>query len=413
MKGMSKFMSNETLLIVGAGHAARRAAESLRRLDVNVPICLVGEETEIPYDRPVLSKDALSSVEGEARAFIRNASWYDENRIDMRLGSRVAAIDRAARCVTLDDGTRLDYARLLLATGSRVRRYPGELEEGVPLHYVRTLADARGLRDALGPGKRVAVLGGGFIGLEVAAAAVQRGCTVTLLEAAPGLLLRSMPLEVGAFLQALHTARGVDIRFDTRAQHIRKGTTGTAIVATNHGDVTADVVVVGIGVVPNVELAAAAGLEIDNGIVVDQGCRTADPMIFAAGEVTSHLNPLLGRHIRIESWQVAENQPAIAAANMLGGDEHYAELPWLWSDQYDCNIQTLGVFSDTQLKVVRGDPAGRAFTVLALGAGGKLEALAAVNTGRDVAACRRLIKADKILDPITLADEATPLRNLL
>jgi anthranilate 1,2-dioxygenase ferredoxin reductase component len=406
-------MSNETCLIIGAGHAARRAAESLRALDAEVSICLVGEEAEIPYDRPVLSKDALSSVEGEARAFIRDEAWYATQRIALRLDARVESIDRVAQSVALRDGTHLGYTRLLLATGSRVRRYPGPLDDGVQLHYVRTMADARGLRSALQPGKRVAVLGGGFIGLEVAAAAVQRGCAVTVLEAAPGLLLRSMPVEVGAFLQALHTARGVDIRFDTRAERIRQGADGVAVIETQQGEIVADVVVVGIGVVPNVELAAEAGLEVDNGVVVDAGCRTSDPLIFAAGEVTSHLNPVLGRHVRIESWQVAENQPAIAAANMLGGEAEYAEVPWLWSDQYDCNVQTLGMFSDAQQKIVRGDQTGNAFCVLALGLDGKLEALAAVNSGREVAACRRLMKAAKVLDPVLLADESTALRTFL
>jgi anthranilate 1,2-dioxygenase ferredoxin reductase component len=406
-------MSSETMLIVGAGHAARRAAETLRQLSPEVRVLMLGDESELPYDRPVLSKDALTSDDGEHKAFIRSGDWYAQQRIEMRLGVRVEAIDRAARNVLLGDGSRIDYTCLLLATGSRVRRFSGPVDEGVSVHYVRTVADSRGLREVLVPGRRIAVLGGGFIGLEVAASAVMRGCRVTLVEPAAGLLQRSMPPEVGAFMHALHVGRGVDMRLATRPLAIRRGAAGVAVIQTDRGDIEADAVVIGIGVMPNVELAQAAGLAVDNGVVVDAQCRTADPSIFAAGEVTNHFNPLLGRPVRIESWQVAENQPAVAAANMLGGEAVYAETPWLWSDQYDCNLQTLGIFGPHQIMVTRGDPAAGSFSMLALGASGKLEAVAAVNGGRDVAACRRLIAAGKTLDKTRLADSATALRSFI
>ncbi|MGO4326708.1 anthranilate 1,2-dioxygenase system ferredoxin--NAD(+) reductase [Cupriavidus sp. 2TAF22] len=406
-------MSNEAMVIVGAGHAARRAAESLRQISPGVRVLMLGDEPELPYDRPLLSKDALTSDAGEQRAFIRAADWYVQQRIEMRLGVRVQAIDRAAREVRLDDGSRIGYARLLLATGSRVRRFSGPVAGDAPVHYVRTVADARGLRAALAAGRRIVVLGGGFIGLEVAAAAVSRGCKVTLVEPAGRLLQRSMPPQVSAFMLALHAARGVEMRVATQALGIRCGARGTAMVETDRGEIEADAVVVGIGVVPNLELAQAAGLAADNGVLVDAQCRTSDPSIFAAGEVTNHFNPLLGRHIRIESWQVAENQPAVAAANMLGGEASYAETPWLWSDQYDCNLQTLGVFGARQTITVRGNPAGTSFSVLAFGEDDKLEAVASVNGGRDIAACRRLIAAGKVLDRARIADAATPLRTLL
>ncbi|WP_455776592.1 NAD(P)/FAD-dependent oxidoreductase, partial [Burkholderia stabilis] len=311
------------------------------------------------------------------------------------------------------DGAALPYARLVLATGSRVRTFGGAIDEGVEPHYVRTVADARALRAQLVPGRRVAVLGGGFIGLEVAAATRQLGCDVTVIDPAPRLLQRALPEVVGAYARQLHDARGVVFQMATLPLAIRRGPAGGAIVETDRGDVQADIVVVGIGVVPNVELAQAAGLDVDNGIRVDAGCRTADPAIFAAGEVTMHFNPLLGRHVRIESWQVAENQPAVAAANMLGADDAYAELPWLWSDQYDCNLQMLGLFGSERTIVVRGDPASGPFTVFGLGDEGRIAAVAAANLGRDIGASRRLIAAGAVPDPAKLADPAVNLKTFL
>ncbi|KVT44799.1 anthranilate 1,2-dioxygenase system ferredoxin--NAD(+) reductase [Burkholderia ubonensis] len=406
-------MSADPVLIVGAGHAARRTAEALRVRDPDVRIVMIGAERELPYDRPALSKDALLSDGGEARAFVRDAAWYDAQRIALRLGTRVDAIERDAQRVRLDDGATLPYRRLVLATGSRVRRFGGPVDAGVPLHYVRTVADARALRAALAPGKHVAVLGGGFIGLEVAAAARQLGCAVTVIDPAARLLQRALPDVVGVFARRLHDGRGVEFRLSALPRAIRRGAAGGAVVETDGGDVTADIVVVGIGVVPNVELAQAAGLDVDNGVRVDAGCRTSDPAIFAAGEVTMHFNPLLGRHVRIESWQVAENQPAVAAANALGANEAYAELPWLWSDQYDCNLQMLGLFGGERTTVVRGDPSEGAFSVFGLGDDGRLVAAAAVNAGRDIGACRRMIAADAVPDPERLADPAVNLKAFL
>ncbi|KVM89785.1 anthranilate 1,2-dioxygenase system ferredoxin--NAD(+) reductase [Burkholderia stagnalis] len=406
-------MSADPIVIVGAGHAARRAAEALRARDADARIVMIGAERELPYDRPALSKDALLHDDGAQRAFVRDAAWYDAQRIDLRLGTRVDAIERDARRVRLDDGATLPYRRLVLATGSRVRTFGGPVDAGVALHYVRTVADARALRAALAPGKHVAVLGGGFIGLEVAAAARQLGCSVTVIDPAAGLLQRALPEVVGAFAQRMHDGRGVAFRLSTLPRAIRRGACGGAVIETDRGEVAADVVVVGIGVVPNVELAQAAGLEVDNGVRVDSGCRTNDPAIFAAGEVTMHFNPLLGRHVRIESWQVAENQPAVAAANALGADETYAELPWLWSDQYDCNLQMLGLFGGERATVVRGEPSNGAFTVFGLGEDGRLVAAAAVNAGRDIGACRRMIAAGAVPDPQRLADPSVNLKTLL
>lgn len=403
-------MSTEQHVIVGAGHAARRAAETLRARDADARIVVIGAEPHAPYDRPVLSKDALLADDGACKAFVREPGWYAAQRIELRLATTVTGVDRARRNVRLHDGSEIRYDRLLLATGSRVRKF----DAPVPLHYLRTLDDARTLRAALAPGKVVAVLGGGFIGLEAAAAATQANCRVTVIEPAPALLQRSLPSAAARFVAALHQRHGVELRLGTRPVGIRRNDGGRAMIETDDGEtLTADVVIAGIGVIPNVELARDAGLDVDNGIVVDAQCRTADPAIFAAGEVTAHFNPLLARRVRIESWQVAENQPVIAAENMLGGSREYAEMPWLWSDQYDCNIQTLGVVDAAHRIVTRGDAESAPFCMMALDDGGRLRGVVAIDAGREIGACKRLIAAGHTLDPAVLADPTMPLRSML
>jgi anthranilate 1,2-dioxygenase ferredoxin reductase subunit len=405
-------MSNKRHVIVGAGHAARRAAETLRALNADVEIVMIGEEPHAPYDRPTLSKDALISEEGERKAFIRQHDWYTAHSIDLRLSVTATEIDRRRACVRLHDGSEIGYDRLLLATGSRVRRFSGSLDPRVPLHYVRTLADARALRAVLAPGKRVAILGGGFIGLEVAAAATQVGCKATVIEPAPALLQRALPNSVAHHIAALHERNGVDLRLGMMPHAITYGN-GCASIEVDAGAVAADLVVAGIGVVPNIELAEACELEVRNGIVVDDQCRTNDPAIFAAGEVTMHANPLLGRSVRIESWQVVENQPVVAAENMLGGGATYAELPWLWSDQFDCNVQTLGIIDAQYRLVTRGDPASGSFCVMALDEIGCMRAAISVNSGRDIGACRRLISSGEAMDEMQLSDASVSLHSLL
>ena len=405
-------MSRDPMVIIGAGHAGRRAAETLRAIDPSIDIILIGDEPELPYDRPALSKEALISEMGEQRAFLHDRPWYDAHRIDLRLGIRAQAIDRDTRRIRLADGTALPYARLLLTPGSRVRRFPNAVDGRVTLHYVRTLADTRTLRLALNPGKHVAVIGGGFIGLEVAASAIQRGCRVTLIEPADRLIQRGMPEALSAFVLATHQKRGVDVRLGTRPQAI-DSRQGRAVIQTQNDEIEADVVVIGIGVIPNTELAHAAGLDVDNGIVVDEQCRTLDPDIFAAGEATMHFHPQLERRVRVESWQVAEKQPAIAAANMLGGAEIYREIPWLWSDQYEHNLQTLGQFDTPATLVQRGVPSSDTFSVFALDARHRITAVATVNEGSHIAICRRLMNSKKPLSLSLLADTTIPLRSLL
>ncbi|MFC3106453.1 NAD(P)/FAD-dependent oxidoreductase [Undibacterium arcticum] len=400
-------------LIVGAGQAARRAAETLQQHAPSARICMVGDEPDIPYDRPLLSKDVLRSVDAEAGVFINGHGYYAENKVELRLGKRVAEIDRSRKTLHLNDGAAIAYDRLLLATGSRARPFPGPVSGQPKIYYLRTLADARRLRSALHPGKRVVVLGGGFIGLEVAASASVCGCDVAVIESAGRLLQRTMPAAVGAYMHDLHAARRVNILLDTVSHQVISHGADSAVVRTSKGDVPADIVVVGIGALPNVELAQHAQLSVNNGIVVDECCRTDDPDIFAAGDVTNHFNPLLGKHVRVESWQVAQNQPVTAALNMLGGNAIYSELPWLWSDQYDCNLQTLGFFSEQHNLIRRKGVHAGAFSVLALDADGRLQAATTVNSGRDMAVFKRLAASGQSLNADALADSSVSLRALM
>jgi anthranilate 1,2-dioxygenase ferredoxin reductase subunit len=350
-------------------------------------------------------------MDAESNVFIRDLPFYQEQRIGLHLNCPVTEIDRVGKRIWLENGLEVPYDRLLLATGSRAREFTGRVDAGA-LQYLRTLADARSLRSALMRSKRVAVIGGGFIGLEVAASAVSHGCSVTVFESANALLQRVMPPQISGYMQDLHLANGVDIRVGVVPYELCLNADRSVKVCTNAGDVEADLVVAGIGAVPNVELAQKAGIRVSNGIVVDEHCRTNDPSIYAAGDVTNHYNPLLGRSIRVESWYVAESQPVIAATNMLGGNEIYAEFPWLWSDQYHCNLQTLGTFTSDLQVVCRGQPKDDKFSVLGVDDSGRLRAACTVNNGRDMAALKRMALSQRAQSLNQLSDDAISLRAL-
>jgi anthranilate 1,2-dioxygenase ferredoxin reductase subunit len=399
-------------VIIGAGPAGMRAAEVLRQQAGDAEITLIGDEPHLPYDRPPLSKSFITDQLAPAQIYLKPESFYAEQRIALKLGQPATRIDRAGKLVELADGTRLSYDKLLLATGCYARKLP-ESMACAPVHYLRSLADAERIRAALLPGREVAVIGGGFIGLEIAASARKLGAAVTVLEVAPRLLSRAMPPVVSDFVQALHEKHGVRFEIEARIATIARGADGRALVETTRGAYPADIIVAGIGAGPNTALAEAAGLAVEDGIRVDASGRTGDPDIFAAGDATRHDNPLLGRAIRVESWQVALNQAAIVARAMLGAAEAYGELPWLWTDQYDCNIQALGLFDAGLEPVLRGDAKGPAFSVLGLDGSGRLAAAITVNNGRDMAVLRRLAAMKALLPREQLADPSRKLADLL
>ncbi len=399
-------------VIIGAGPAGMRAAEVLRQQAPDAAIMLIGDEPHLPYDRPPLSKAFITDRLTAAKLYLKPESFYAEQRIALKLGVAVIRIDRAQREVELASGERVAYDKLLLATGCRGRRLPPAFET-VPIHYLRSLGDADRIREALRPGGAIVMIGGGFIGLEIAASATKLGARVTVIEAAPRLMSRGMPAVVSDVARALHEKHGVRFEFEARLLGIAPGEAGGAVVTTARGAYAADMVIAGIGAEPNTDLAEAAGLAVEDGIRVDQYGRTSDPDIFAAGDVTRHPNPLLGRAIRVESWQVALNQAAVVARNMAGASEPYAEMPWLWTDQYDCNIQMLGFFEPGLELVLRGDPASSSFTVLGLDAEARVAAAVTVNNGRDMAVLRRLVAARVSLPKDALADPQKKLSDLL
>lgn len=398
-----------SVIIVGAGQAGGRAAKAVRAAGYSGRVVLIGEEEHLPYERPALSKAVLLDPAAQAPSVLTGADCAALD-LDMRAGRAVAAIDRAAREVVLADGERLGWDRLLLATGSRVR--PLAID-GVPpqsIMTLRTLDDSRLLRARLVAGADIAVVGGGFIGLEVAASAAKLGCRVTVVEAADRLLPRLGCPEASAMVLAHHRRAGIDIRLATTAKH----GDGQALELSDGSSVPATLIVAGIGVSPDTALAEAAGLECDDGIIVDEYGRTSDPAIFAAGDVTRHRHPLLCRHIRLESWQNANVQAEAAGRSMVGVPTVSAEIPWLWSDQGDLNLQVAGAPERVDTVVMRGDPDGEGGIALFQFQDGQLVGGVTVNRGKDMPMIRRMLALPILqLDPQALADPDTPLRRLL
>jgi len=384
----------DTFAIVGAGLAGARAAETLRAEGFDGRVVLFGAEAHLPYERPALSKGYL---QGTAEApFVHPAEWYAEQDVDLRLGTRVTALDAAAHEVETADGDRLRYTKLLLTTGSSVRR----LADAVTL---RTLDDSDRLRAALRPGARVVIVGAGWIGLEVAAAARVAGAEVTVLEQAPAPLLAALGPEMAAVFARLHVEHGVDLRCGVTVRAVKSDA-----VLLDDETLPADLVVAGIGVTPDVDLARAAGLAVDNGVVVDEHLRSSAPDVWAAGDVANAYHPFAGRHVRVEHWANALHQPVVAAQAMLGKDAVYDRLPYFFTDQYDLGMEYTG-FGGGEV-VVRGDE--REFVAFWL-RDGRLTAAMNVNVWTGVPEiARRLIRAGTRLDPAALADPAVPLEDV-
>jgi len=404
-------MSHQNIVIVGAGQCGGQAADALLRGGFAGHLVLLGDERHPPYQRPPLSKQLLAGKIGPERTFIRPAGYWAEKGVELRLGAHAQRIERDARAVVLADGSHIEFDALLLATGARPRQLdlPGRALTGI--HDLRTLNDAQAIHAELRPGTRLSVVGGGFVGLEVAAVAVAMGASVTLLEAAPRLLSRVVPPALSHWYERLHRAHGVDVRtgvcvsgFEGEGDRVRR-------VLVDGGAVDCDVVVMGVGIVPNQELAAACGLACSDGIVVDETCVTSDPAIYAAGDCTRHPQPLLGGDVRLESVHNATAQARVAAANLLGGAQRYAELPWFWSDQYDVKLQMIGLSSPHDQALVRGDMDAQAFIVFYL-RDGVLVAADAINSTREFLACRKLVPRLARVDPQRLLDPDTPLSEL-
>jgi 3-phenylpropionate/trans-cinnamate dioxygenase ferredoxin reductase component len=401
------------VIIIGAGQAGAQTAISLRQLGFDGRISLLGDERLPPYQRPPLSKKLMTGEMDVERTYIRSAAYYAKSAVDLVMGVRVTAIDRARRGVLCDDGTAQGYDQCVICTGTRARRLdlPGSDLPGV--FYLRSLEDCERIKAAVATGARAVIIGGGYIGLEIAASLTKWQCRVTVLEALERVLNRVVGLPVSDFFAAEHARHGVEIVTGAavaalegagRIQHVR---------CADGRVFPADIVVIGVGAVPNDELAQDAGLEVDNGIVVDAFGRTSDPSIFAAGDVTNHPNDLFGRRLRLESVQNATAQAKAVAGAIVGKPVAYAEVPWFWSDQYDLKLQIAGVSDSGAEHLLRGDPASRAFSCLHLREG-RLIAIDAINRGADFLAAKNLIRnatpidRERAIDPeVKLSDLAS------
>jgi 3-phenylpropionate/trans-cinnamate dioxygenase ferredoxin reductase component len=400
-----------TFTIVGANLAGGRAAEALRGLGFDGRVIMIGAEPYPPYERPPLSKAVLLGKQEPDEAYLRPlADWADLD-IELRLGARVTQLLPAERAVGLAGGEHVPADKVLLCTGGRPRRLAVEGAELAGVHYLRDIDDALAVRAELVDGASVVVVGAGFIGAEVAACARESGCEVTVLEVAEVPLWRVLGRELGQLIARAHRDRGVDLRAGVGVDRIEGDTRARAVVSTDGRVIEADVVVVGVGIDPATELAELAGIETGNGILVDELCRTSLEGVYAAGDVASHPNPILGERLRLEHWQNAQNQAMAAARSMLGGTEAFAEIPWFWSDQYDLNLQIAGHPRATDSVVWRGDRDGFDFSAFYL-RDGVLVGVVAVNRGREVRAAVRLIESRAVVAPEELADQSVDLRKI-
>ena len=397
------------IIIVGGGHAAGQAAASLRQEGFEGQITVIGDEPHIPYQRPPLSKQYLAGEQGLDRVYLRPDKFYADKGVAVQSGVRVEAIDCAAHTVTTSEGQALAYDGLLLATGSLVRRLnlPGGELDGI--HYLRTIADADAIKADMAPGKTAVVVGGGYIGLEVAAVCVAAGLEVHVLEMEQRVLQRVTTPAMSAFYRGLHEGRGVQIHTSAQVTGFLGDSRVTAVQC-GERSFPADLAVVGIGILPAAALAEAAGLDCDDGILVDERCRTSDPNIYAAGDCTNHPNPLLGRRLRLESVPNAMEQARVAAANLCGKKRDYAAVPWFWSDQYELKLQMVGFSADGEEEVLRGDMTANRFAVFYL-KDGAVVAADAVNSPKEFMLCRRLI--GQKVNAAALANPETDLKSLL
>jgi len=403
--------ASTTFVIVGGGLAGAKAAEALRDKGFDGRIVLVGEERHLPYERPPLSKEFLAGKKSLADFTVNTQQWYRDHDVDLRAGARATSLDPAGHTVVLADGAGLNYDKLLLATGSRSRRVPIPGADAHGVHYLRTIDDASALDSALNSGAALAVVGAGWIGMEVAASARQRGIDVTVVESAALPLSSSLGPELGAIFADLHREHGVDLRLGSTVAEIT--TADNAATGLRLGDgstISAAAVLVAVGAQPNIELAQQAGLATgDGGVLVDAGLRSSDPDIYAVGDIAAAQHPLLGTRIRTEHWANALNQPAVAASGMLGEDGEYDALPYFFTDQYDLGMEYVGHAPSYSRVVFRGDVGGREFSSFWLGDDNRVLAGMNVNIWEGLDDIKALIRSQASIDPDRLADPKTPL----
>ncbi len=402
-----------TFLIVGAGQAGGECAVELRKQGFDGRIVIVGEEPHVPYRRPPLSKAYFAGSFKLESLYVMPPASLDKANIEVISGVRVDGIDRKNKSVTLSDGRTITYDKLALTTGGRARplTLPGADRPNV--HLLRTIADVDGIRAQAEPGKRMVVVGGGFIGLETAAVATKLGLKVTVLEGLPRVLARVTVPEVSEFFERAHREAGVDLRTGVQVTALEGEPNVSHVVLDDGSRVEADFVVIGIGLIPNTELAQAAGLAVDNGIVVDECTQTSDPDIVAAGDCTNHPSEFAGRRLRLESVQNAMEQGRAAAHAMLGKAVPYQMVPWFWSDQYDLKLQMVGLSAGFDQSVMRGDPATQRHFATFYLRDGVVIAADAISRPQDFMVAKKMVASRLRIDPAQLADESVALKTLV
>lgn len=402
----------EHFVIVGGGQAAAQAIQTARGIGYAGKITLLAGEPFLPYQRPPLSKKYLAGEISRERLQLKPQSFYDSRDIGVMLATRVEELDLARRKVRLADDRAIDYDRLLIATGSRVRRLnaPGTDLEGI--HYLRSISDVDAIAQQLQPNSKLVIVGAGYIGLEVAAVAVRRQAQVTVLEAADRIMQRVVCRETAEFLAAYHRRAGVEIHCATQVSAFRGNGRVAAVESTSGASFPCDLVIIGIGIVPNAELAEQAGLSCGNGIHVDEFARTEDPAVSAAGDCTNQFRRLVGTRVRLESVHNAVEQGKSAAALLLGQPRPFDDVPWFWSDQYDLKLQIAGLALEYDTVVVRGPAANTGFAVYYL-RGGRVIAVDAVNSPRDFLNGKKLVAARVSIPPGIIADPGADLSRFL
>lgn len=398
------------IVLIGAGHASASVARALRRKGFEGSIVIVGDETHPPYQRPPLSKDFLSGDAEMDEIWSVEPDWYAENGVTLRLGTAATHIDVDTRRVTLDDGSTLEADAVLIATGVSPRRLDGVTSAHV--HYLKTLADAQAIQAAIAPDKTLIVVGGGFIGLEIAATARKAGAKVVVLEAGAVPLARPLGEEIGALIARIHAREGVDIRCNAAVRSVEDRGEGVVVHLEDGSEVAGDLVVVGIGTVPNDQIARASEITVGNGVRVDEYGRTSAHNIFAAGDVCNHQNMLLGKRMRVEHFDNATRQAQVVAANMLGERVEFTDLPWFWSDQYDFNLQFAGSIADHDQVVLRGSVEEDDFSAFYL-KDGIVIGVFGLDRGGDVMHSKTLIAEKRPVDPAALADDDMDIAELV
>lgn len=395
------------IVIAGAGHAAGQAVATLCQEKFEGQIVLVGDEPYLPYQRPPLSKKFLAGEMPAERLYLKPASFYTDHEVELQLDTSITAIDIASKTLSLEDKADVSYDKLILALGSRARTLPLEGGNLDRVHYLRSISDVESIRAELDSSRRLVIVGAGYIGLEVAAVACKLGLDVTVVELADRVMSRVVSPEISDFFQLEHTNRGVRLRLSTGVSALRGKKRVRHVVLDDGEEIPADLVIIGAGILPNTELAQQAGLDVADGIVVDERCQTSDSDVFAIGDCTSHPNGIYGRQIRLESVHNALEQAKTAASNIAGKEVRYCEVPWFWSDQYDLKLQIAGLSNGYDEIVIRGNPADRSFSCLYLQEG-RLIAVDAVNAPRDFVQSKPLIaaRAEILVDALADADRS-------